>query len=376
MEKHRNNFDLIRLLAAMQVVYFHARYDLRLPGLSSVDWLVGMFPGVAVFFVISGFLVTKSFIAGGRRVRPYALKRALRIYPALWTNLLLIPALCFWSGALSLADVARWSFWVCQLGQFIFGAEAYGRVFSGPVYHWGGFYPLYPNAALWTIPVELGFYLLVPLMFGALREHRAGANGVILGAVALSLAAAVLSKHWLVTQPHAIATGALGNGPLPYVWMFLLGAGAYLNWDKLRSWFEGRVVLWLLAYLMVQAVCDFGFAARDVDYMHITPLSVVKIVLLAGSVLAFAHSHKGLARVLRGNDLSYGLYLFHLPLFWTLRGFGVAAEAYLWPVAYGGAFALAALSWVLVERSCLRLKPSPARETLPALAESAAVAEA
>jgi peptidoglycan/LPS O-acetylase OafA/YrhL len=78
--------------------------------------------------------------------------------------------------------------------------------------------------------------------------------------------------------------------------------------------------------------------------------------LLAGTVLAFAHSHVSLARVLRGNDLSYGLYLYHLPFFATLSALGVVGRGYLWVVGFGGALSLAALSWFLVERRFLRLK--------------------
>ncbi|HXZ03099.1 MAG TPA: acyltransferase [Stellaceae bacterium] len=377
MEKHHNNFDLIRLIAAMQVAYVHLLRDLRLPTFAAVDWLAVMFPGVAVFFVISGYLVTKSFTEGGNAVWPYVLKRALRIYPGLWINFILILPLVYWAGALSPADVLSWKFLIFQIGQFIFGEEAYGRVFAGPIYHWGQFYPAYPNPASWTIPVELGFYVLVPLTLGALAgRRRAVANGLLLCMIAVSLALAVLSAHWLAVAPHSLATGALGNGPLPYFWMFLLGAGAYLNWDRLRSWFEGRLAAWFAVYFLVQALCVVGFDRPDVDFIHITALAVLKVVLLAGVVLAFAHSYKGLASILRGNDFSYGLYLYHMPLFWTLMGFGLVQRAYLWPVCFGGAFALAALSWFLIERRCLRLKPSSTRKLPEAPAATAAAAAA
>ena len=227
LDRH-NNFDLIRLLAAAQVVYVHAARDLKLATPAAVDWLAVMFPGVVVFFVISGFLVTKSLVSGGGALWPYAVKRVLRIYPALWANFIVVLMMVYWSGALAPAELPTWKFVFYQLGQFVIGAEPYGRAIAGPIYHWGDFYTGYPNPALWTIPVELGFYVLVPLVFCALvRRSIAIINAVILIGMAVSLAMAVLSAHLLRTAPHSIVTGGVGNGPLPYFWIFLLGAGAY-----------------------------------------------------------------------------------------------------------------------------------------------------
>jgi len=101
------------------------------------------------------------------------------------------------------------------------------------------------------------------------------------------------------------------------------------------------------------------FAAGGVDFVQISALAVVKVVFLAGCVLALAHSCFGLARVLRGIELSYVLYLYHVPLFATLSGFGLARSGYSSGVGFGGALALAALSWFLNERRFLRLKAEP-----------------
>ena len=87
-----NNFNLIRLLAALAVIFSHSVAVLGLPssrefffdhlGLSLAEMAVD------VFFVTSGFLVTGSLVNRGDVVA-FLWARALRIYPAIWVMLVL-----------------------------------------------------------------------------------------------------------------------------------------------------------------------------------------------------------------------------------------------------------------------------------------------
>src|SRR5215467_14892991 len=90
----RNNFDALRLAAAVSVVFSHSfliaegtqdhEWLIRLTGNQSILGLVGVF----VFFAISGFLVTQSFEQTGDPWR-FLAKRALRIFPGLFVATLL-----------------------------------------------------------------------------------------------------------------------------------------------------------------------------------------------------------------------------------------------------------------------------------------------
>lgn len=80
-----NNFDLVRLLAALQVVVVHALMYLKPRG-SFVHIArsgLELFPGVPIFFVISGLLISKSYEQSDC-IRNYYRNRCLRIYPGLW----------------------------------------------------------------------------------------------------------------------------------------------------------------------------------------------------------------------------------------------------------------------------------------------------
>ena len=76
-----NNFDLIRLIAAAQVAVRHCLVHMGFEG-SPLTNLVSVFPGVPIFFFISGFLIFQSHRVSQSR-RQFFVNRVLRIYPAL-----------------------------------------------------------------------------------------------------------------------------------------------------------------------------------------------------------------------------------------------------------------------------------------------------
>src|SRR5438105_8084462 len=90
----RNNFDALRLIAALSVVFSHSfliaegsEANEPFAKLTGNQWILGLV-GVFVFFVISGYLVTESY---RRRPAPvnFAARRALRIFPGLAVNLMI-----------------------------------------------------------------------------------------------------------------------------------------------------------------------------------------------------------------------------------------------------------------------------------------------
>ena len=89
-----NNFDLIRLLAALQVVYMHSKNHLKIHGTVATfyDNFLQYFPGVPIFFTVSGFLIFWAFDRN-QNIKQYAVNRFLRLYPALYICLAITVAL-------------------------------------------------------------------------------------------------------------------------------------------------------------------------------------------------------------------------------------------------------------------------------------------
>src|SRR4051812_5350683 len=161
--QHTNNFDLIRLLAALQVLYGHSAGWLKLPRLPvPTSYAVALFPGVAVFFVISGFLVTRSFLNSRSGTAGYFARRALRICPGPWVHFVVILTMLAVAGALPLPQLAGGTFWRWVAVAFTTGSDFYANLLAGLPFDYSGYYRWFPSGVLWTISVELGFYLLVP----------------------------------------------------------------------------------------------------------------------------------------------------------------------------------------------------------------------
>lgn len=366
--KHDNNFDLLRLIAAAQVAMEHAaRLHVSLPAalqtfmeMFSFVPIMEMFPGVPIFFVMSGFLVAKSLMENQGHLGRYFTNRALRIYPGLWVNLTAILILLMVAGVLggTAQPPAAWMERYLPILYITGSNELAGASTPIELFFWNGFIRGWPGGALWTIPVEIGFYILLPVLLAPLLI---GFRKVGIAVLALTaVASATYASHYF-------QEGLLNQTPVFYLWIFLIGSGAYVVWPRIKGFFENRFMLWLAAYgalclgpLWLQGVPAYCFYATP------TVIGVLKVALLSGCVLSFAFSFAGASRWLRGVDLSYGIYLHHFPIICVFAGLGWTGIAWL-PAL--GAFVLmaAAASWFLVERPALGLKKYSARRLEPVL---------
>jgi peptidoglycan/LPS O-acetylase OafA/YrhL len=335
---HDNNFDLLRLFAAAQVVSMHAGQWLQLAIHPQLAWLLSLFPGVPIFFVISGFLVTGSFLRTDS-TPGYFFKRALRIYPGMWANLVVICGLAAVTNVItSYRSVAIYFVIVSVTGSTLLASHAVGLPFSGNA-------PFFAGGVLWTIAVELGFYLAVPLLFARGIRTRPWLLWSVLSGTALASCAC---QWW---QQTALDSDAINASVPPYLWVFLLGSAACLLWDRIRTGFEGRALPWIAAYLIFSYL-----TSATPDFKTLNPLNFISMVMLAGVVLSAAYSWPSLARVLHGQDFSYGIYLYHMPVIGALTAGGLRESWWSWPLVYALTVFAAGLSWFSIERPALRVK--------------------
>ncbi|HLI20734.1 MAG TPA: acyltransferase, partial [Stellaceae bacterium] len=331
--ERQNNFDALRLVAAISVVFSHAfligtgQQDsdplMRLTGGQTIFGVVGVF----VFFTISGFLVTQSF-EQTRSAPRFAVKRALRIYPGLAVCLLLSGfVLGPWLTSLPLrnyfGDGGTYAYVVSNFtmvnptrtlpGVWFTKWDA-GGVVDGP---------------LWTLPCELAMYVLV-LALGLLRaiDLRIIAALIVLG----------MGGIWFDTASSQYFSGSA----LWLLGFFASGMALYRLRDS--GLLNGKIALAACAGLVVSVPLN--------AFILLFPLFGSYLVIY----LAFARWLKPLPAA-RYGDLSYGLYIYGWPVEQTLVA--LHGGAMPWPLLFAEALpitaALAFASWHLVEKRALRL---------------------
>jgi peptidoglycan/LPS O-acetylase OafA/YrhL len=357
---HRlNNFDLIRLLAATQVVLAHAIGHTplvdQLPpwGKQLFDALL-MLPGVPVFFVISGFLITQSFERNPDQWKGYFWRRGLRIFPGLWVCLLMTLAALAAFGFLTGDFVLSKSFAAWLAGQVSFFQ------FYNPE-HFRDFGIGVANGALWTITVELQFYLFIPLFHWLVRGRDAARAALSAVLCAVSFGIFCLMDH------HLNGPGGYGAAPLvykllfvtlaPHLWMFLLGVAIHRHFGRLRPLIEGKFLIWIAAYALVMwglhTLVDFRSSTYYLGYFPAR-------VILAMATISAAFSLPWLSnRLLRGTDLSYGTYLYHSVVINVFVELGWLTTLWSVPGILAISILAALFSWHVVEKPALAMKDAP-----------------
>jgi len=327
-----NNFQLIRLVAAAFVVLFHS---FALTGHWTQEPLWKLAPelnfgalGVKIFFVISGFLVTQSWLAR-RAPSAFAAARALRIYPALIAATFLTIVLAGASSSLAWGDFLAHPQTLDYAWRVAFGWEI--------VYRLPGAFPANPfphdvNGSLWTLPIELRLYvaLLTAGVLGLLARRLAW-----LAALLLLIVIFAVRPEWFPLAPNDRVVRELallfGLGSLAYVWRGVLpvslGAAALavllVAWNP-GGWPRGALFAPLLAYVVL---------------------------------VAAYHPRLRWPAFNRIGDYSYGMYVYSFPLQQTLmQRFPALEPAGLFALSLPLSLAVAACSWHALERPALALK--------------------
>jgi len=343
--KHKNLFDLLRLIAATMVLCSHAFSLTGRPAPGCLGNALGTL-GVKIFFVISGLMITRSWLADPR-LWPFATRRALRIMPAL---ILVVLVTTFLMGPVATVlplseyfhDHATW-FYLRNI--LLFPVYFLPGVFRDNVY------PSAVNGSLWSLPAEVCMYVLTPLVIWRQPAQARLAIGIV---AALFTVCGLYCVRITPLHPVPVVYGTSLVSLLDVAAYFQVGAiFAVFGLERL-----GRPVFSLLLLLVcgvfvrhVGATNNIGVLAEILLWLTL-PYAVVSV----GSV----RLHGKLARLLAQPDISYGMYLYGFPIEQLI------SAAFHGQISPWGEFALAlpltglcgALSWVTVEKAALRLKPS------------------
>lgn len=334
---HRdNNFDFLRQFAAFLVILGHSQslvgvgqYGLWGHGIATI--------GVLIFFGLSGYLVTMSWMRDPSYLS-FFVKRSLRIFPAL--------ALCVVLSAVVLGPLLT----TLSLSEY-FSNPVFDMYFSNimllPRYSLPGvfsdnIYPHAVNGSLWSLPVEYACYMLIALV-------AIGRSSINAAAVAVMTLALYGTYRWYTD---------IYDGPQIVIWGSDLGQSAsimpFFMVSALLCILRDKIPFrWDLAAACVVILVVLEHYVPAIPVHQVTWIFVPYIVLTIGWA-----STPVLRRFGRFGDPSYGMYLYAFPVQQTLvyvsdNQIGFVALT-VWTTILSAILGM--LSWRLLEKPALTLK--------------------
>jgi len=340
LQRGSNNFDLIRLMAALAVMLTHS-YGLQhaRDHVGPIRYFIGFdVPGslaVYAFFLTSGILITQSFDRQNNPVN-FGILRFARIWPGLCVNVLVT---AFLIGPFFTSDhsLREYFFAVGTLKYVTINAFQFGKIDSLiPSLFSNSWQPGGVNFALWTLPVEMQCYLMV-FLFGCLGLFRR--TWFLLVSLTLTLIVFLLIATQIHFSPNTFffffRPADYSFYPVPY---FMLGIACYVLRKKilLNGYF---------AVLLMAAFVALRHTPVALPLFHIT--YAYGVLVIAGmEPLKFLRPR---------NDYSYGIYIYGFVCQQMVANTWPKMDSYLsLLISVPLAILFAAVSWHVVEKPALK----------------------
>lgn len=332
------HIDGIRTIAVIPVVLYHLLASL----------CPGGFVGVDIFFVISGYLITKGILSqlskGAFTITAFYTRRVRRIIPAyvVLIGFVLLTSMRLYSNEMTM-EVA--------------GTAVASSLFSANVSFWlnsGGYFDtdavLNPLLHLWSLGVEEHFYIFTPIILFLIYKWGKGSRWWMLGGLLCLTAGSLV---WSIYAYYTAGWGQFNFYMLPTrAWELLVGSLlAYMaQVHSLREPGRGKACLGLVGMVLCLVVC-YRYS-HDTNFPGLTAIPPV-----LGAALMIRYGGAGLAgRILASTPfvwmgkISYSLYLWHWPwiVYWnyvtdnSVNPWGLG-------VVFGLSVSCAWLSWRFVE---------------------------
>jgi peptidoglycan/LPS O-acetylase OafA/YrhL len=364
----------LRFFAAFAIVIYHSRSTFLTADKFSEPFAVFVDKfseplGLAVsfFFVLSGFILTHVYpeLPTRKHLGKFLLARFARIWPihlfALMLSMFLISDFIFKNDLALIANIAGVHAWIPRADYF----------FSF-------------NAVSWSVSVEVGFYLLFPLLIYNVRSTWPWKLSLsLLAVMALVALCSVLDvPEFDVQNPSIISsTGLLATNPIARLFEFTLGMTAAVLWNRYRDRIEqtNSTVWTLIELITIAALVTYIWHGRHPAFEFLahllpneiaswwafqitSPLFALMIVVMASGVGRVSRLLGSAPLVFLG-EISFSIYMLHQIMIRFLARGGflswVPAELQFFTVAVL-VVALSAISYLLLER--------PMREAIVRLA--------
>lgn len=334
--KYQPHIDGLRGIAVLAVLLFH----------SGLVGVTGGFLGVDIFFVISGFLITRIIVSeldkGNFSLKDFYERRLRRIYPAL-AVVLLISAPAAWL--------------ILPPGQLVkFAQSLFSIIFLIPnIFFWrttqyfGEAAELTPLLHTWSLGVEEQFYFFMPVLLVLL--WRKGMRAIIWSIVALTVSSLILSEY-------AWRNGFFSSNfflPLTRAWELGIGCSLALLLNLFPSKFHfsskiGDGLAFSALAILVFSVLSFSSNSPSPGVLTLAPVLATAILISIPREGMFVYRLLSSKPLVAIGLISYSLYLWHQPVFAFMRQMlGINSP---WAPFVGMVLSpiLAWQTWLLVEK--------------------------
>ena len=338
--------DGLRAIAVLAVVVYHA----------NKDWLPGGFLGVEVFFVISGYLITLLLVNESQQhgkidFRGFWMRRARRLLPAMWTLLLAVTMYC---ALFERAELGKLRGDVIAAFIYVFN---WFKIWSRASYFDAS--ALDPLRHLWSLAVEEQFYLVWPVLIAVVLKkfgRRPAKLGVIFLGISVAIAMYVATTYApgvrgtpIETPEQYISLFGHAVSRLDFLFLGTIGrSGGLFLGAALAFWFRpemfkgssdsnDRHIVSAFAFAGIAGLAYMMWTFHDVVFVAETggirgydPLFQGGFLLVGVAtcaiITAAVHPQSFMGNAVLGNPVftylgrrSYGLYLFHWPVFQLYR---------------------------------------------------------
>lgn len=332
---NRNNFDTIRLIAASLVLYGHSFVFLGLREPLFLSWIPLGPLGVYIFFTISGYLISQSWDRD-RNFKRFIIRRFLRIFPGL--------SVCIALSILLLGPLLT----TLTLHEYFTNFHTFGylrNIGLFIVYYLPGVYETNRvanavNGSLWSLPIEFSLYIITGLI-GLVCKGRWCILALAAGYATICFQWAWKTEDMLVIYGSDMRQLFICG---TYFWV-----GALLHKFNFKNFMSIPVALGAATIML----CLEPYGSPS--------LKIASWILLPIIIFSFGLSHsKFLEKLTTSGDYSYGIYIYAFPIQQAIvylnPKIGIAAyltECFIVTVIF------AVLSWHLIEKKMLMLKPLP-----------------
>lgn len=302
---YRAEIDGLRAIAVVSVILYHAKIVIF-----GRDWFEGGFIGVDIFFVISGYLITRIILTELEQTNTFSFikfyeRRARRILPVL----LVVIAVCIpfaWQKLLplDLVEFAKSALSAIGFGSnffFYYSTTEYGADSA----------LLKPLLHTWSLGVEEQFYIVVPIIILVIWKFaRASLLTLLIGMLIMSIQFADVME----------ARNSESNFFLPFsrFWELLIGsvlAFIELKYGRTKNPISTQTLPIIGLFLIIHSILFFDANTPHPSFQTLIPILGVSLVLAFCSTDEAVGKMLSLKPIVGIGLISYSLYLWHFPIF-------------------------------------------------------------